>query len=195
MNVSQRLHQSLVPVVFFIGSASLAYGIIWITSVSFAVDGTPSSIERDGVVLLDPQYPCGPVCVSIVCGLNGKPHSLQEVRSLVTPDRLGRTTLGELVSACETLGLSAVGMRIDQQSLSRLKVPVIVHTRENHFVVSIADSSGKVLILDPPRRPQEKTTAELRSYCTGNVILVAKDRSELRQAMREGGVRDTGNVE
>lgn len=192
----QWLRSSLVPIGFFLLSAVASYAFVqrWNTQSRVLDDASSDSAGADqpsSVILLDPQYPCGPVCLSLVCGLLETPKSLDEVRALVKPDRLGRTSLAELVTACKSLQLSAAGARVDPLILTRLPIPVIIHTRENHFVVGMANPTGQVLILDPPRKPREVSGAALNELCSGNVILVARRHDELVAALTTGGIRGT----
>ena len=145
----------------------------------------------DGIPLIDPKHPCGPTALALAAQLCGRELTLQQTTSAVRPDRLGRTSIAELLDACESLGLSAVGVQIDPARVSRLQTPVILHTNYEHFVVVVANQGGGILLLDPPHEPQDVAPAALRSLCTGRAVIVGSDSAAREAALAELGLSAT----
>ena len=90
----------------------------------------------------DPENPCGPVCVSLVSRIHGPGVSLKQARTMVSPDKLGRASVDQLVRTLAALGLHARALRLPADRLWDLRSPTILHCRAGHFVVAVADAEA-----------------------------------------------------
>jgi ATP-binding cassette subfamily B protein len=105
----------------------------------------------------------------------GKNFSLQKIRENSYLTREGVSLLG-LSDAAESMGMRSVGARISYQQLSdQVPLPVIVHWKEEHFVVVYAVKNGKVYVADPAYGLITYQEPEfLKGWCGHSDILRAK---------------------
>jgi len=92
---------------------------------------------------------CGPSCLRMIAKFYGKNFSLQTIRERSFLTREGVSFLG-MSDAAESIGMRSVGARVSYLQLSEeVPLPVIVHWKEEHFVVVYAVKRGKVYVADP----------------------------------------------
>jgi ATP-binding cassette subfamily B protein len=92
---------------------------------------------------------CGPSCLRMIAKFYGKNFSLQTIRERSYLTREGVSFLG-MSDAAESIGMRSVGARVSyQQLVDQVPLPVIVHWKEEHFVVVYAIKKGKVFVADP----------------------------------------------
>lgn len=77
---------------------------------------------------------CGPACIQMVASHYGKTISLYTLRDLCNVTRLG-VSGDDIVSGCVGIGLEAVPCMVGKEKITILPLPVIIHWRQNHFVV------------------------------------------------------------
>jgi ABC-type bacteriocin/lantibiotic exporter with double-glycine peptidase domain len=133
----------------------------------------------------DPKNPCGLVCIALVSHLHQRPVSLTEVRRLVPPDPLGRTSMNELVKGLQALGFGVVGVKLRLEACQQLSVPLIIHEDGSHFAVVVPNATKRVIFLDPPFAPTKLTLEALAKRWDGNAIIVAKSVNELEEVLRK----------
>lgn len=81
------------------------------------------------------SFDCGPTCLKMIASNYGKDFSLRYLRERASINKLGTSFLG-IKDAAKSIGLDAVGVKIDVNQLSSEDVlPCILHWNENHFVV------------------------------------------------------------
>lgn len=81
------------------------------------------------------SFDCGPACLKMIASNYGKDFSLRYLRERASINKLGTSFLG-IKDAAKSIGLDAVGVKIDVNQLSSEDVlPCILHWNENHFVV------------------------------------------------------------
>jgi ABC-type bacteriocin/lantibiotic exporter with double-glycine peptidase domain len=136
----------------------------------------------------DPKHPCGPTCLALVGRLCGHDVRLDDALHAASPDRMGRVSVAELVEACRKVGLHAVGVKIAPRDISNLQVPVILHTKGEHFVVALANRSGQLMLLDPPDAPRAVGSDELALLQTGMAIVVSSKIESLDAALATLGL-------
>ncbi|MFO1044301.1 MAG: cysteine peptidase family C39 domain-containing protein [Planctomycetaceae bacterium] len=141
-----------------------------------------------GVPWVDPKHPCGPTCVAIVGRLNKRPIALADAVAATRPDSLGRTSMAELVVACEQFGLHAAAVEVRAGQMHKLRIPAIAHTNYEHFLVLVPNRSGNLMVLDPPRQPSQPDPVALQTMCSGKLILVGATESELDGALTAFGL-------
>ncbi|MEX2370274.1 MAG: peptidase domain-containing ABC transporter [Bacteroidales bacterium] len=92
---------------------------------------------------------CGPACLRIIAKYYGKHFTLQTLRDRSYLARDGVSMLG-IADAAESIGFKSLGVSLSWQKLSReAPLPVIVHWKQNHFVVVYKIRKNKVYIADP----------------------------------------------
>ncbi|RZK98416.1 MAG: peptidase domain-containing ABC transporter, partial [Pedobacter sp.] len=87
------------------------------------------------------QMDCGPTCLRMVAKHYGKHFSLQRLREICGINREGVSMLG-ISQAAEKLGMRTHGSRITLDQLKEIKLPAILHWKQNHFVVLHKITSG-----------------------------------------------------
>ncbi|HEY5509747.1 MAG TPA: peptidase domain-containing ABC transporter [Prolixibacteraceae bacterium] len=109
---------------------------------------------------------CGPSCLRMIAKFYGKNFSLQTIRERSYLTREGVSFLG-MSDAAESIGMRSVGARVSyQQLVDQVPLPVIVHWKEEHFVVVYAIKKGKVFVADPAYGLITYQEAEfLKSWC------------------------------
>jgi len=92
---------------------------------------------------------CGPTCLRMIAKYYGRNFSLQTLRERCFITRGGVSLLG-ISDAAESIGFRTMGVSISYEQLSKeAPLPVIVHWKQNHFVVVSRIKKNKVHIADP----------------------------------------------
>lgn len=92
---------------------------------------------------------CGPSCIRMIAKYYGKNFSLQTIRERSFLTREGVSFLG-MSDAAESIGMRSVGAKISYRQLAdEVPLPVIVHWKEDHFVVVYDVKKGKIFVADP----------------------------------------------
>jgi ATP-binding cassette subfamily B protein len=92
---------------------------------------------------------CGPTCLRMVARHYGKHFSLQTLREASHLSKEGVSMLG-IARAAESIGLQTMGVSLTWERLkSEAPLPVIVHWKQNHFIVVYRIRKDKVYVADP----------------------------------------------
>jgi ATP-binding cassette subfamily B protein len=92
---------------------------------------------------------CGPTCLRMVARHYGKHYSLQTLREKSHLNIEGVSMLG-IAKAAEAIGLQTMGVSLTWDRLKgEAPLPVIVHWKQNHFIVVHKIRKGKVYVADP----------------------------------------------
>lgn len=115
------------------------------------------------------QMDCGPTCLRMVAKHYGKNFNLQKLREICGINRGGVSLLG-ISEAAEKIGFRTSGLRVDIEMLKQIDLPVIIHWKQNHFVVLYKSSpkssqKGRTWhIADPGKGLIKYTEAEFERY-------------------------------
>ena len=92
---------------------------------------------------------CGMACLQMICKYYGRDLSSEYLADLCHVTKEGVSMLG-ISDAASRLGITPVCVRIDVESLSKQKLPCIIHWNQNHFVVLYGVRKGeKFYVADP----------------------------------------------
>jgi ATP-binding cassette subfamily B protein len=92
---------------------------------------------------------CGPTCLRMVARYYGKHFTLQTLREKSHLNREGVSMLG-IAKAAEDIGMQSMGVSLTWERLrTEAPMPVIVHWKQNHFVVVYKIKRDRVHISDP----------------------------------------------
>ncbi len=92
---------------------------------------------------------CGPTCLRMVARYYGKHFSLQTLREKSHLNKEGVSMLG-ISRAAEAIGMQTMGVSLTWERLrSEAPLPVIVHWKQNHFVVVYRIRRDRVYVADP----------------------------------------------
>lgn len=92
---------------------------------------------------------CGPSCLRMVARYYGKHFTLQTLREKSHLNKEGVSMLG-ISRAAEEIGMQTMGVSLTWERLRReAPLPVIVHWKQNHFVVVYKIKRDRVYVADP----------------------------------------------
>lgn len=94
------------------------------------------------------QMDCGPTCLKMVAKYYGRNFQLSQLRDLCRINKDGVSLLS-ISDAAEKIGFLPSAVRIHIDELSNVKLPCILHWKNNHFVVLYKVRKGKCYIADP----------------------------------------------
>lgn len=148
---------------------------------------TDTSLEQ-----IDPQHPCGAVCIVVVSELLGRPVKLERVKQAVHADGLGRISMAELQYGLRSQGFNAVGVKLNFDVLRNLDgIPLVLYVNRSHFLVILPTGTGSVVVLDPPHPVECLPSSALRSRWGGEAILVQKTPEDLRRVTASLGIPES----
>jgi ABC-type bacteriocin/lantibiotic exporter with double-glycine peptidase domain len=155
-------------------------------------DRSRSTVESGKAMqAIDPERPCGVVCVALTSHLLGQPVALSRAKEVVSVDGLGRTSLAQVVDGLRGLGFSAIGVKLDARSLGQLTgTPVILYVNRGHFVVALPVGNGSAVLVDPPHPVRCTSLRALAGQWSGEAVLVQDSRNKLRTILESLGIRD-----
>ncbi len=102
---------------------------------------------------------CGATCLRIVTKYYGRNINIHKLRKLCRVTKAGVNMLG-ISEAAEKLGFRTQGLRLPLAQLKEIKLPCIIHWRQNHFVVLYEIKKSKYYIADPASGLQVLTKEE-----------------------------------
>ncbi len=92
---------------------------------------------------------CGPTCLRMIAKYYGKSFNLQTLREKCFISREGVSLLG-ISDAAESIGFRTVGVSLTPEKLmNQAPLPLIVHWKQNHFVIVYKTKKNHVYIADP----------------------------------------------
>jgi ATP-binding cassette subfamily B protein len=92
---------------------------------------------------------CGPTCLRMVARYYGKHFSLQTLREKSHLSKEGVSMLG-IAKAAEEIGMQTMGVSLTWERLrNEAPFPVIVHWKQNHFIVVYRIKRDRVFVADP----------------------------------------------
>lgn len=106
---------------------------------------------------------CGPTCLRMVAKYYGKNFSLQRLREISGINKEGVSLLG-ISEAAEKIGFRTTGARLGLSELKEIKLPVILHWNQNHFVILYRIKNGKYFIADPGKGLRSLPEAEFLAH-------------------------------
>jgi ATP-binding cassette subfamily B protein len=91
---------------------------------------------------------CGPTCLRMVAKHYGRSFKVQTLRQYCEINREGVSLLG-IYNAAKKIGFEADAIKTNVKGLQEHELPVILHWRQNHFVVLYKIKHNKFYISDP----------------------------------------------
>jgi ATP-binding cassette, subfamily B, bacterial CvaB/MchF/RaxB len=110
---------------------------------------------------------CGLACLAMVAGYYGHQTDLGTLRRRHPVSLKGMTLIG-LIELAERMGLAGRPLRLEPESLARLRLPAILHWDMNHFVVlKRVGRSSRIVVQDPARGERRLEPVEVSRHFTG----------------------------
>ncbi len=92
---------------------------------------------------------CGPACLRMIAKYYGRNYSLQTLRDKTHITKEGVSMRG-ISDAAESIGFRTMGVSITFDKLKfEAPLPVIVHWKQNHFIVVYKITKNKIYVADP----------------------------------------------
>lgn len=109
---------------------------------------------------------CGLTCIGMIAGFYGHHIDMVSLRQQF-PTSLKGSTLTNVMSMAQNLGLGSRAVRLELDELHKLNLPCILHWDMNHFVVLKGITKNKLIIHDPARGVRKVPMDEVSSSFTG----------------------------
>ena len=109
---------------------------------------------------------CGLTCIGMIAGYYGHHIDMVSLRQRF-PTSLKGSTLANVMSFAQNLGLGSRAVRLELDELHKLNLPCILHWDMNHFVVLKGITKNKLIIHDPARGIRKVPMDEVSASFTG----------------------------
>lgn len=109
---------------------------------------------------------CGLTCIGMIAGFYGHHIDMVSLRQRF-PTSLKGSTLSNVMSFAQNLGLGSRAVRLELDELNKLNLPCILHWDMNHFVVLKGIRKDKLIIHDPARGVRTVPMDEVSASFTG----------------------------
>ncbi len=130
---------------------------------------------------------CALACIAMIASYHGFKTNLNSLRMRHSVSLKGSTLQG-LIAIAEVMGMSSRALRVELESVDRLKTPCVLHWNMNHFVVLKSVTRGRYVIHDPALGEQRYTRNEISAKFTGIALELQPNsdfvRREDRKSMR-----------
>jgi ATP-binding cassette subfamily B protein RaxB len=115
---------------------------------------------------------CGLACLAMIAAYHGRHTDLASLRRRYPVSLKGMTLIG-LMDAAGRMGLAGRPLRLEPESLPKLRLPAILHWDMTHFVVlKRIGRNGQAIIQDPARGERSLPPAEFSRHFTGVALEV-----------------------
>ncbi|MBL8206965.1 MAG: peptidase domain-containing ABC transporter [Blastocatellia bacterium] len=125
-----------------------------------------SGRRKTPLILQTEAAECGLACLAMVAGTHGYRTDLAMLRGRYSISLKGMT-LTHLINIAAQLNLNSRPLRLEMESLHRLRLPAILHWDLNHFVVLTEVKRHKAVILDPNVGRRVLSYSEVSKHFTG----------------------------
>lgn len=133
---------------------------------------------------------CGPACLKIIAKHFGRYYSLQMLRDKCRLSKTGVSLL-DLSYGSESIGLRSLAIKCNLEALVRdIPLPVIIHWKEEHFIVAYHTTKKHIYISDPSKGLIKYTHDEFKQgwYKKGKkygVVLAVEPMADFKQTAEE----------
>ena len=118
------------------------------------------------------QNLCGPFSLSVVCQRLGVKADVRQIAQLAGTTAEG-TSLKGLADAAHQFGLHAKGLRMSPRQLLDWKTPLILHIRDDHFLVVENVIGENLRLIEIDREPYLMAMSELVKVWKGYALTVS----------------------
>jgi ABC-type bacteriocin/lantibiotic exporter with double-glycine peptidase domain len=127
--------------------------------------------RRIPVLLQLSAVECGAACLAMLLSYYGHATTVADVRQRCQVGRDGLSAL-DLVKAARSYGLRVRAVSLQEDDLSLISVPAIVHWEFNHFLIVERVSAAWVQVVDPALGRRRLTTKEFFNGFTGITLML-----------------------
>jgi ATP-binding cassette subfamily B protein RaxB len=116
---------------------------------------------------------CGLACLTMIASYYGQRTDLATLRRRHPVSLKGMTLVG-VIEAAQRIGLVGRPLRLEPESLARLRLPAILHWDMSHFVVlKRVARNGRIVIQDPALGERRLQPGEVSNHFTGVALEVS----------------------
>lgn len=119
---------------------------------------------------------CGLACMAMIARFHGHDVDLNGLRQRFSVSMSG-ATLRSLMGLADSLGFAPRALKVELESLPKVRLPAVLHWDLNHFVVLKSVTKDKAIIHDPAFGVRTYSTAELSKHFTGVVLEITPSGS------------------
>jgi ATP-binding cassette, subfamily B, bacterial len=113
---------------------------------------------------------CGATCLRMVARYHGRFYSLEHLRELTFIGKDG-VALIDIADAAEKIGMSTLAAKISWERLTDgLPLPMIVHWRQEHYIVVYEVGSNHVRVADPASGKHKLTKEEFLNSWASDIV-------------------------
>jgi ATP-binding cassette, subfamily B, bacterial len=113
---------------------------------------------------------CGATCLRMVARHHGRFYSLEHLRELTFIGKDG-VALIDIADAAEKIGMGTLAAKITWERLTDgLPMPMIVHWRQEHYIVVYEVGSNHVRVADPASGKHKLTKAEFLNSWASDIV-------------------------
>lgn len=127
--------------------------------------------RRVPVLLQLSAVECGAACLAMILSYYGRQTTVSEVRNRCQVGRDGLSAL-DLVKAARSYDLRVRAVSLQEDDLSLVTLPAIVHWEFNHFLIVERASTRGVEVVDPAVGRRRMSTEEFFTGFTGIALLL-----------------------
>lgn len=132
---------------------------------------------------------CGAACLCMICNYFEIECSIQQLRKLTNTSQNGVTIWG-MIEAAKKLGITAEGYSGGiadlKDFMTKTQSPVVLHLKNNHFVVGYKISKKYIYIKDPAKGKYKTSWNDLNDIWSGYIIgFVRKNDTSEYTAIKE----------
>ncbi|WP_298424021.1 cysteine peptidase family C39 domain-containing protein [uncultured Kordia sp.] len=103
------------------------------------------------IILQKDQVECGPTCLQMVSRYYGVDYDIELLNKLSNLRAEG-TSMGDIASAADIIGLKNLAIKIDYETLlNEVPYPAMLHWNGNHFVLVYKMDRDSIWIADPAK--------------------------------------------
>jgi len=132
--------------------------------------------RRLTAVLAAEAAECGLACVVMISRYHGQDVDLNGIRQRY-PISLSGASLRNIMELADQLGIATRALRVEMETLKRVRLPAIIHWDLDHFVVLGAIDDRTATIFDPARGKRRVPLSELSNHYTGVALEMSPTKS------------------
>jgi ABC-type bacteriocin/lantibiotic exporter with double-glycine peptidase domain len=138
---------------------------------------------------VDPDTSCGVISLAVVGRWLDVSKGIQELNRIVRIGESGTCSLLDLRDAANTIGLSAVAVRLNPLVPMPVNQPVILHMHDNHFVAALPLDQDYLVFVDLPAEPKVLHRKELTEDWKGAALVLGRRREDVKLALAKVGIQ------
>lgn len=137
------------------------------------------STQHQTLGRVDPAAPCGVTSLFLCALFFQQQKTLDDCRSAIDCDALGRSSMASLATGFASFGLHAKGCVLTTLPARLGDTALIVHLRRSHWATVIENSRGCLVLLDPPSSPVAAHGSNLMRTWDGTCLVVGSSEGSV----------------